>query len=317
MSSRRPSVARIRSALGAALERGRRAGRQVLGLQSGRGFYDDSPSASTVALLVRLRARNLASRAPVTGAAPVTVVMTTTAARIASVWAAIESIGAGTERPARLILWLDDPALAELPTSLRRLERRGLEVRRVDPGLRVHTKWWPYVQGIEAHRVPMVTSDDDQLYPPHWLTRLHEVAQAHPAAVVAHRAHRVALGAEGLAPYTSWEPVRSTSPGFGNFGTSVSGQLFPAALLDRLREAGMRFLQATPNADDVWLYAQGVKAGFPTVQTGIAPANYPFVPGSQTGGLYLENVLQEGNDRQLAAVLDETDLERIAHDVRR
>ena len=58
------------------------------------------------------------------------------------------------------------------------------------------------------------------------------------------------------------------------------------------------------------------EAGFRTVQVGDEPANYPFVPGSQTGGLYLENVLQDGNDRQLAAVLSADDLERIARDLR-
>lgn len=289
--------------------------RRALGVQPGRGFYDDRPSPATLVTLARLRARNLAGRSSVVGDAPVAVVMTTTAARIASVWAAIESIGAGAVRPRRLILWLDDPELAELPTSLRRLERRGLEVHHVDPGLRVHTKWWPYVRGIAAHAVPMVTSDDDQLYPHRWLQRLVEVAQRHPDAVVAHRAHRVALATEGLAPYTAWQPVRSTTPSFANFGTSVSGQLFPPALLDRLREAGTRFLETAPNADDVWLFAQAVGAGMRVVQTSAEPANYPFVPGSQASGLYLENVLHEGNDRQLASALSDADLERIALDL--
>lgn len=316
MSRRSVPLARTLDALAAARELARGATRRALGLQTGRGFFDDSPSAATLARLVRLRTRNLSGREPLTGTAPVVVVMTTTASRIASVWAAIESIGAGTDRPQRLVLWLDDPALSELPTSLQRLERRGLEVRRVDPGLRVHTKWWPYVQGSSEHRLPMVTSDDDQLYPRLWLRRLLEHAQRHPGCVVAHRAHRVAVARTGLTRYTDWQPVRSTRPSFGSFGTSVSGQLFPAALLDRLREAGTGFLQLTPEADDVWLYAQAVRAGFRVVQTSTEPANYPFVPGSQAGGLYLENVLQEGNDRQLAAVLSAADLERIALDLR-
>lgn len=318
MTSPRSSAARerLRHVIRSGRERGGDAARRALGLQSGRGFYDDSPSAATLARLARLRIRNLASRAPVVGDAPAVVVMTTTAARIRSVWAAIESIGEGAERPRRLILWLDDPSLAELPTSLGRLERRGLEVRRVDPGLRVHTKWWPYVSGTPAHELPMVTSDDDQLYPRDWLRRLLEVARAHPGAVVAHRAHRVALGVEGLAPYTSWTPARSTAPSFGSFGTSVSGQLFPAPLLEELRAAGTRFLEAAPEADDVWLYAQAVRAGRRIVQTSAEPANYPFVPGSQVSGLYLQNVLHAGNDRQLAASLGPAELERIAGDLR-
>lgn len=311
------AASRARRVMHAGRERFRGSARRALGLQDGRGFYDDTPTARTTARLARLRARNLASRAVVTGDAPVAVVMTTTAARITSTWAAIESIGVGEARPARLILWIDDPALVTLPTSLRRLERRGLEVRRVDPGLRVHTKWWPYVRTEAAHAMPMVTSDDDQLYPRHWLRRLLEVAQRHPANVVAHRAHRVAVTSTGLAPYVSWRPVRDTSPSFANFGTSVSGQLFPPALLERIRESGEGFLETAPDADDVWLFAQAVRAGFRIVQTGDAPANYPFVPGTQAGGLYFDNVLQAGNDRQLGAVLGEADRERIALDLQR
>lgn len=315
MSRRSDTLARARRGMRTGRQRLRDATRQLLGLQAGRGFYDDRPTAGTVARLARLRARNLASRTPITGGAPVTVVMTTTAARITSVWAAIESIGAGAARPARLILWLDDPALGELPTSLRRLERRGLEVRHVEPGLRVHTKWWPYVRSTTRHAVPMVTSDDDQLYPRRWLRRLLEVAERHPGTVVAHRAHRIALTDGGLAPYASWLPVRDTAASFANFGTSVSGQLFPPALLEQLRTADERFLDAAPDADDVWLFAQAVRAGFRIVQVSDASANYPFVPGTQTGGLYLENVLQAGNDRQLAAVLTAADRHRIALDL--
>lgn len=309
-------IGRARERAAATGEGIRRRVRHGLGLQHGRGFYDDSPSAATLRQIVQLRARNLRSTRPVTGDAPVTVVMTTTAARIPSVWAAIESIGAGAVRPARLILWLDDVALSPLPTSLQRLERRGLEVHQVDPGLRVHTKWWPYVRSSAAHTVPMVTSDDDQLYPRAWLAQLLGHAGRHPDAVIVHRAHRIALAAEGLAPYASWGPVQSTSPSFASFGTSVSGQLFPPALLDALHAAGTRFLQVAPNADDVWLFAQAVRTGHRTAQVHPSPANFPFVPGSQTGGLYLENVLQQGNDRQLQAVLREEDLERIAADLR-
>ncbi len=266
--------------------------------------------------LVRLRLRNLTSRDAVVGDAPVVVVMTTVAARIAFVWAALESIGAGSVRPARLILWLDDPALTALPRSLERLQARGLEVRRVAPGLGVHTKWRPHVLSESAHRLPMATSDDDQLYPADWLERLLHAAEQHPGAVIAHRAHEIRCVGDAVGPYLSWQPASSTLPSFAHFGTSVSGQLLPAALLDALRDGGEGFLEQTPHQDDVWLHASAVAHGFRTAQTGTVSENFSFVPGTQTGGLYVGNVFGDGNDRAVAAALGAQQLERIRGDAR-
>lgn len=302
--------ARARDIRGSAEPRALRA----LGVGVGSGAYDDRADAATLRRLARLRLRNLVSRQAITGDASVVVVMTTTAARIAYVWAALESIGANRARPARIILWLDDPSLTSLPRSLVRLEARGLEVRHVAPGLGVHTKWRPYVLSESAHRLPMVTSDDDQLYPVDWLEGLLRAAAQHPDAVIAHRAHEIRCVGDAIGPYLSWPPASSTLPSFAHFGTSVSGQLLPAALLDALRDGGEGFLERTPHQDDVWLHATAVEHGFRTVQTGAAPANFPFVPGTQTRGLYVRNVFGDGNDSAVAAALGAAQIERIRLD---
>lgn len=290
------------------------AGLRALGVARGTGFYDDSPSASTVAELARLRLRNVLSRRDVRGDGDAVVVMTTVAPRIHLVWAALESIARGSVRPRRLVLWLDDPSLEALPTSLRRLQRRGLEIRHVEPGLGVHTKWFPHVEGEVQHRTPLVTSDDDQLYPEPWLADLVAAAARHPGSVIAHRAHRVAVRDGVLAPYVEWQPVTHARPSFAAFGTSVSGQLLPPQLLEALRERGREFLRVAPTADDVWLHATAVRAGIRTAQVREASANYPFVPGTQTTGLYWHNVFGDGNDQQIAAALGEAEIERIATD---
>lgn len=287
---------------------------RALGVARGAGAYDDAPSSRTLARLAALRLRNLRSRQPVTGGSDAVIVMTTIGSRITLVWAAIESIAAGSARPRRMILTLDDPALVELPTSLRRLERRGLEIRRVDPGLGVHTKWWPYVDGEAVHDLPAVTSDDDQLYPREWLRELLSAAERHPGAVIAHRAHRIRVADGTIAPYLEWRRATSAAPSYASFGTSVSGQLLPVELLRALRDRGTAFLELAPRADDVWLHASAVRAGIRIAQVRAASRDFPFVPGTQTSGLYVDNVLQAGNDRQLAAVLGPVELERIIDD---
>ncbi|SFS14042.1 hypothetical protein SAMN04487783_1755 [Agrococcus baldri] len=294
--------------------RARGAGLRALGVARGTGFYDDAPTARTVSELARLRLHNLVSRRDVRGTGDAVVVMTTVAPRIHLVWAAIESIARGSERPRRLVLWLDDPSLATLPSSLQRLERRGLEVRHVEPGLGVHTKWFPQVDGGAPHRSAIVTSDDDQLYPRAWLADLLGAAARHPGAVIAHRAHRIEVEGSAPKPYVEWRPVAHTRPSFAGFGTSVSGQLLPVQLLEALRERGRAFLELTPTADDVWLHATAVRAGIRTAQVREVAANYPFVPGTQTTGLYWHNVFGEGNDRQISAALGASEIERIAAD---
>ncbi len=95
--------------------------------------------------------------------------------RIATVWKTIESIGAGSVKPRRIILWLDDPAaLADPPASLRRLQTRGgLEIRGC-PDYGPHKKYFPYVTSIlpEHPTRTLVTADDDVYYPATWLEEL-------------------------------------------------------------------------------------------------------------------------------------------------
>ncbi len=287
---------------------------RALGVGVGAGRYDDRPDLATLRRLARLRERNLRSRDSVLGDAPAVVVMTTTASRIAFAWAALESIAAGSRRPQRLILWLDDPSLTTLPRSIARLERRGLEVRHVAPGLGVHTKWRPHALSEPSHALPMVTSDDDQLYPHGWLAELLETAAAHPTTVIAHRAHEVSVEGDRIGSYLSWTPIAHVVPSYAAFGTSVSGQLLPSQLVDALRDRGDGFLALAPHQDDVWLHATAVASGFRTVQVRPQSANYPFVPGTQSGGLYIGNVFGDGNDRAVAACLGPEERARIIAD---
>ena len=62
-----------------------------------------------------LMLRNRLGRSPVaTGGPGVVVSMTTYGKRVRTVHLAIESIARGAVRPARLILWLDEPELVEI-----------------------------------------------------------------------------------------------------------------------------------------------------------------------------------------------------------
>ena len=125
--------------------------------------------------------------------------------------------------------------------------------------------------------------------------------------------------ADGLAdgalrPYHLWMPASGTAPSFAHFGTGVSGQILPTALLDRLHERGEAFLERAPRADDVWINATAVGLGIRTAQVEEQARNFPFVPATQATGLYQLNVAGRENDRQLAGSLEPADVARICAD---
>ncbi|WP_082845311.1 hypothetical protein, partial [Rathayibacter tanaceti] len=253
-------------------------------------------------LFVLALANRFSRRSAVDPDGDVVVTMTTHGERLQRVHVALESIARGEARPARLVLWLDDPALhADLPAPLRRLRRRGVEVRLVD-GYRVHTKYYPHLLSGRAGERDLVTSDDDIVYPSTWLRGLLDARSRYPReTVLCYRAHRVGVTDGAVAPYTSWTPVADTRAAADVFGTSVSGQLLPSALLKEIAAHGEAFRDIAPDADDIWLHVRAVDAGYRVAQIEPRAQLFPFVPRTQQTGLYLVNYWDGGNDRQARA----------------
>jgi hypothetical protein len=230
---------------------------------------------------LRLRHTNRSSRQSILGAADATVSLTSYGKRISTVWQTIETIGAGTSRPRRIILWLDDAAaLADLPPSLRRLQARGLEIRRCrDYG--PHKKYFPYVDEVFPLQPDhtLVTADDDVLYPAHWL---HDLLDVHrPDQVTAFRAR-----IRGHGPYRTWPLCQTTEASDTVFATGTSGVAYPPAVLHTLRARGDAFTQVCPRADDFWLHYATLAAGLRVRQVGRSAALWWSVPVLRHRGLW-------------------------------
>ncbi|TFD69783.1 hypothetical protein [Cryobacterium ruanii] len=262
--------------------------------------------------LAALRSTNRFSRRSVAGSGAVVVNLTSFDHRIDLVFYALETIAAGRVRPRRLILWLDDTAaLAHPPAALRRLQRRGLEIRSC-PNFGPHKKQYPYA--LTGPTLPLVAADDDVLYPRGWLAELLEAAARHPRDVTGQRAHTITFDGDRVAPYARWVAARSTAASFRTLCTGVSGIYYPLSLLAALRGEGDAFLRVAPRADDLWVYAVAVRHGIRARQVGERQAEYPAIPGSQRGTLYRQNVTEGGNDEQFAACVGERERERMLRD---
>lgn len=236
--------------------------------------------------------------------------LTTYGERANAVYLAIESIARGSVLPSRLILWLDDEALyADLPTPLLRLWHRGLEIR-LCKNYGPHKKYYPYVESQKTFTVPLVTADDDVIYPRKWLSGLLSAHQQFPRCVNCYRARVMTLKAGSIAPYREWPLCESTEPSYQTVATGVSGVIYPSALLEDLKSAGTAFEARCPKADDLWLHVRAIRSGFRIRQIQTKSIHFPIIPGTQDNSLYAENCAQgDGNDRQLIVTYETRDLE--------
>lgn len=257
-----------------------------------------------------LQLRSLLSKKPVTGTVPVDVSLTTHGVRISQVHLTLESIARGSALPRSVTLYLSRTIESQpLSRGLDRLLRRGLQLRYVED-VGPHTKYYPHVisQPLDA---PLVTADDDLVYPKSWLEDLYVAHCERPDVITAHRAHLFGIDASGAPQrYSSWLPVGDTCARLRNFGTGVGGVMYPPGFLKKLREAGDDFLVRCAKADDVWIHAVAVKNGYKTRQVSARPLKIESVPGTQRTNLNQQNVGGLGlNDQYIDALYDRLDLD--------
>jgi hypothetical protein len=278
-------------------------------------------NAATVSQRIALRARQLAtmatlwranrtSRRPAVAPGGPVVSLTSFGVRARTVAFTIESIAQGELLPSRLILWLDEPALLASPSLLlRRLQERGVELRSTE-NWGPHKKYYPFVASQATFDAPLVTADDDVLYPASWLSGLSARYAADHDSVHCYRARVVALNGGGFAPYSSWRECSSNVASHRHFSIGMAGVLLPPQLLQDLRRSGSAFASACPRTDDIWLNLHAQRAGVRVRQVHATPEYFLLLPGTQRVGLLHSNVAG-GNDAALAAVYGPADLARL------
>ncbi len=263
--------------------------------------------------LERLKAANRSAGFRITSLGGPVVSLTSFGNRIDTVYLAIESIARGSTLPSELILWLDDEArYNSLPPTLERLARRGLTIK-LSKNYGPHTKYYPYVASQQQFSLPLVTADDDVIYPRDWLRTLTTAWARNPDVIHCYRARVIEFCAGRIAPYREWALCRSATSSWRNLLLGVSGVIYPPAFVAALQRAGTAFEQCCPKADDVWLHANALRAGFKVRQIGKEAVHFPTIPGSQESALHFSNIVS-GNDSQVAQTYTAEDLQRIVED---
>jgi hypothetical protein len=254
---------------------------------------------------------NRYGRSPITHPAGPVVSLTTYGNRIQSVHLAIESIGRGQMLPSRVILWLDDASLVDnLPIGIRRLKKRGLEIKLCkDYG--PYKKFYPYVESLLEFKDPLVTADDDVLYPNYWLKKLVEAFQQFPDVINCHRARVMGVSQDGIVKYGGWEMADSTMQSYCHFATGVAGVIYPPLFQQELKKQGTAFLNCCPKTDDIWLHVQALRAGYKVRQVSKKRFRLVGIPGTQETALLDFNVAGGRNDRQIANMYRASDIDRL------
>ena len=271
--------------------------------------------AVLVARIFRLGLQNRFSQSSMTEIGGPVVSLTTYGKRARTVFLTIESIAAGEVRPSRILLWLDDVTVYQkLPSVLRRLQERGLEIR-LCRNYGPHTKYYPYIESEEDFLLPLVTADDDIIYPRYWLKHLLAAWREVPETVSCYRARVVSLAGRSLAPYSTWQLCSTQEESSRLLATGVSGVIYPPAFQKALKKAGDSFKQCCPRADDLWLHVQALRTGVKVRQIGKRAVHFAIIPWTQEGSLYSQNVVQaDGNDRQISATYTDSDIVNLARE---
>lgn len=261
--------------------------------------------------LVWMRLANTHGRSPITHPGGPVVSLTTYGNRIQSVHLAIESIGRGQMLPSRIILWLDDASLVgSLPVGIRRLKKRGLEISLCkDYG--PYKKLYPYVESLHEFKEPLVTADDDVLYPSYWLKNLAEAYQQFPNVINCQRARVIGVSQDGITEYEGWKMACSTVPSYRHFATGVGGVIYPPLFQHELKKEGTAFLSCCPKGDDIWLHVQALRAGYKVRQVSKKSFRLLEIPGTQETALQHCNVACGGNNRQIANTYRASDIDRL------
>ena len=233
--------------------------------------------------------------------------LTTIPSRFCQIDIVIGSLLLQSVRPSKIIVWVGfDIQEKKYKREVRKIKKAGVIIRQVkDVG--PHTKLIYAFK--EFGNVPLVTADDDVIYPYYWLQELITTHKKFPDCIVCHRAHFITYNNEDeIENYVNWDfhSQGISGPSFGLFATGVGGVLYPPGSLDQRVTDVSQFMKLAPYADDVWFKAMSLLKGTKVVKTKPYLSRIDYIHyKSDKQALYDFNVLNNENDLQIKQVFEQ------------
>ncbi|WP_208718196.1 hypothetical protein [Pantoea cypripedii] len=190
-----------------------------------------------------------------------------------------------------------------LPKNLETLMMRGVRIIRVQDNIKSYKKAF-YVSD-ENIKFPIITIDDDILYPHWWLSEILQSAKNEPGCILAFRGHHILRGADDIIfDYNLWfkysDRLTSPKPTYSFLPTGTSGVYYPVGSLNGLQSTKDDFLSICPDADDLWLKYITTINGFKAKR--IRNNNLHFLCSDLSSSLHTINVHNGGNDIQFNGI---------------
>lgn len=226
--------------------------------------------------------------------------------RIGKVWITVASVMNQTIKPRKIILWLAEDLFpnkeADLPGSLLKMRKRGLEIRFCED-LWPHKKYFFSMKEFPDDII--VTVDDDVLYPENVLEQLIIVHRKFPNAVCCQRGHVLSYTEKGeIDKYGKWdsEVKGLMEPTMQLFPIGCGGVLYPPHLLNKQLFDKDEIKRLCLANDDIWLKTMEVLNRVPAVRGIPDTLIYFDIIGTRRSALLLENANECRNDKIMADV---------------
>ena len=251
------------------------------------------------------------------------VSLTSVESRLPTLPFVLESIFTQTLAPFKVVLWLSDRERVRnaARTTLKKFIDSGLDVRFVED-VGPHTKLIYALR--EFPDKPIISLDDDMLYPFNTIQYLWDQHLKHGNAVIANWARELSFDANGkirgtrsgrlLTPPSLERKIEQDAafvsiPTLFGFPYGTCGVLYPVGSLNEQVFDVKTFQKLCPKEDDVWFKAMGLLNRTPVAVTnlGINPPHYSVL-GSQAEALRHFNHGAQQNTQQLEAVFEHFDL---------
>ena len=237
----------------------------------------------------------------------VVISLTTYPDRIKTVWVTIASLLDQTYKPCKVILWLSrqqfQDGYDELPDSLKRLTKRGLEIKFVDDDIKPHKKYYyalkEYVRNDKGVDYLVITADDDIFYPKRHIERYVKASKKYPEAVICSWSHKIAFedidGHTVYTRYNTWEDNSTAEPDIRTIPVGCNGVLYRAAFFDDDLYNIDNICKYSLYTDDLWLKAMEVRNGIKAYNISSQPLIYYNNIFTMKSGLWHTNTTDTDN----------------------
>lgn len=230
------------------------------------------------------------------------VSLTSYPGRFSCVWLTLRTLVAQSVRADRIILWLSQEDMRQVPAEVHKLSSLGVEMRAC-PELRSYKKIIPALQVFPE--AVIVTADDDTYYPSDWLECLVTAWSGGAQDIVCLRARHVGITKRGAAkPYAEWKkaPDNRAVSADDIMPIGVGGVLYPPHCFPDDVVNQEAFMELAPRGDDLWLYWKARAKGA-TYRKPPYPRALLTWPLSQETSLFAGNGPGAQNDEQIMRLL--------------